>query len=160
LQTLLEAHVTLFPIALARAEAENALIMAGTKAAMLHDDADGARLLEGQPQACSDLRVRHAEIGTVAVHNVELFESHWIAAPDLNVVREPKDEIAIAGNHVLSDAVFLDGHARLTRYSGCVAALAGFGDRAASLRRMGSASGALVAMGHTRMHSKHCPNMA
>src|SRR3984893_12749468 len=66
-KTLLGAHVTLFPIALARAEAENALIMAGTKAAMLHDDADGACLLEGQPQACSDLRIRHAEIGTVAV---------------------------------------------------------------------------------------------
>jgi len=140
-EVILERRHAIGPVTPASAQLVQAMIVAGMKTPALLPVADEHHLSLGQADPARDLGVAHPHLVPMRFDVGKILQPDGIATADLVVVAEPEDRLAVGGDHGVGDAELLPRQA--------------LGHECAA-RRMGSAAGARVAIGQTRMHSKHC----
>ena len=120
-----------------------------SEATPLHDVSDKRDLTSRKPNFRCDLLIAHAKFVAMCIDGREVFISNGIAAANLVVVAHAKDHLTKCFNQCRGNTKVRS--AESDRHLLAVSlALA-----VACARFIGSANGALMAIGQTRMHSKH-----
>ena len=155
-EVVLERDEPFLAIAPAAAERIQHGVVAGAEPPPLLEVADEGHLGGGETDPLRDLGVPHAELVAVRLDRREVLLADRVAPPGLEVVAEGEDGLAVGGDHLVGHPELRPGEALGHRPVPAPSPSPSRGGApAARARRIGSASSAPVAMGQTRMHSKH-----